>query len=139
MGEIKQDSRRSSVSCCVVKPPFCTLSTSPLGLVSSLQNLQKRKYRKNTWLFEFENKHFPCFMSLYILKTEQKKTESIIKYEFFFVHVNRRIALHFSLQPPVKSTSASQYCNKTKPLSKVTEVFDNSGDFKQKNGYPKSI
>lgn len=43
----------------------------------------KRKYRKNTWLFEFENKHFPCFMSLYILKTEQKKTESIIKYEFF--------------------------------------------------------
>ena len=39
---------------------------------------------KNTWLFEFENKHFPCFMSLYILKTEQKKTESIIKYEFFF-------------------------------------------------------
>ena len=78
-------------------------------------------------------------MSLYILKTEQKKTESIIKYEFFFVHVNRRIALHFSLQPSVKSTSASQYCNKTKPLSKVTEVFDNSGDFKQKNGYPKSI
>ena len=36
MGEIKQDSRRSSVSCCVVKPPFCTLSTSPLGLVSSI-------------------------------------------------------------------------------------------------------
>ena len=28
MGQIKKDSRRFSVSCCVVKPPFCILSSS---------------------------------------------------------------------------------------------------------------
>ena len=106
MGQIKKDSRRFSVSCCVVRAPFCILSTS-----SSRTRRVCKKYCKNTWLLEFENNHFPCFTSLYILKTEQKNTDSRINNDFF-VRVNR-IPFHCSCQPP----GASMYArDKTKPF-----------------------
>ena len=117
------------------------------------QNLAKfqrsKKYCKNTWLLEFENKHFPCLTSLYIRKTEQKKTESRMNYDFF-VHINRRIAGYTShgnhqqrpCPRPNTSTKRSLYPKlRTSTLPKPTHytLFNNQRDSKHKNGSPKTI
>jgi len=57
--------------------------------------LEKQKYCKTTLLIEsdVETKHFPCSMSEYIPKTEQKTSESGIYYEFFLCKQKYRISV----------------------------------------------
>ena len=107
MGQIKKDLRRFSVSCCVVKPPVCILSTSSSW--TRLVFINPWSCRVNL-MDPDEGKIQATFVTEFICTCKQKDYVSLLMAAASNVHVRVLIS------------------QKTRPLSKVTEIYTPKND-----------